>query len=52
MIGTCGCFALSAATIRRVGATTQVSNSRGGRLPAQVSKICSTSAPASACIDR
>ena len=32
--------------MRAVGCTTQVSNSRGGRLPAQVSKICSASAPA------
>ena len=33
-------------TMRRVGSIDQRSNSRGGSTPAQVSKICSTSAPA------
>jgi len=35
--------------VRRVGSIDQRSNSRGGNTPAQVSKICSTSAPAASC---
>jgi len=38
--------------MRRVGSVDQRENSRGGSTPAQVSKICSTSAPALSCPSR
>jgi hypothetical protein len=52
MIGTCGWRARMAATMRCVGSTTQRSNWRGERLPAQESNNCTASAPASIWPDR
>ena len=46
-----GRFALTSSTSRLVGATHQRSNSSSGRLPAQLSKICNTRAPAFAWSD-
>ena len=46
MIFASGACARTPATMRFVGSIDQRSNSRGGSTPAQVSKICNTSAPA------
>ena len=46
MMGMPGATALTRATMALVGAMHQRANSSSGRLPAQLSKICSTSAPA------
>ncbi len=52
MIFASGTFARTPSTMRRVGSTDQRTNSRGGSTPAQVSKICSASAPASSCAEQ
>jgi len=47
MIGTAGWTALTRWTMRRMGSMTQRRNSSSGSTPAQLSKICRASAPAS-----
>ena len=49
MIGICGYFFLRRATSSRVGAITQLRNASPDSNPAQLSKICTFSAPASIC---